>query len=232
MTGWFDNLAKGSAQRKDNVRVGRSAAVSRRRLIASGTAVAATAWTAPILMASSAAAVGLSACLSGETYCSNGNLLTARCCPAGSTCVPTGGIDGTPSCENEVGGICKNSGTGSCRVNSVHCNGNANTPKTCNYCDERPICGGEGAVCTTDSDCAQSPTTGFLQTCSSVNSTDGTTKFCRHRCVSSTGCASGQYCDSTGFCAAHCTADSDCMAPGTCQNPGTADSICLYSAQA
>jgi hypothetical protein len=229
MAGWFDSYAKNSAQRSDSVKVGRTAQVSRRRLIVGGSAAVGAAWTAPILMASSAAAVGASACSSPNTFCTNGNPATAECCPSGSTCNPTGGIGGVPSCENEVGGLCHNSGTGSCRVNSVHCNGNANSPKTCNYCVKSPICGGEGAVCTTDADCANEPGLNppFLQTCSSANTPAGSTaKFCRRQCTSNAGCNNGQFCDTTThFCVASCTKDSDCMSPGACVN-----SICLYTA--
>lgn len=235
MAGWFDSYAKKSAERTESVHVGRTSGISRRRLIVGGSAAVGAAWTAPILMASSAAAVGQSACAPTDTYCTNGNVSTAICCPSGVTCNPTGGILGSPSCENEVGGICHNSGTGNCRVLTVHCNGNANTPKTCNYCIQAPICGGEGAVCSTDADCAQVPgaTPPFHQTCSPDNTPAlSTAKFCRRLCTSDAGCSAGQFCDTgTGFCAAHCTKDSDCMSPGSClTNTTYPDGICLYTA--
>ena len=99
MAGWFDNAAKRSAQRAGtDIHVGRHAQISRRRLIVGGSAAAATAWTAPMLMASSAAAVGASACPAGTFICGT-DPATAVCCPNGQTCNPTGGLGGTPSCH-------------------------------------------------------------------------------------------------------------------------------------
>src|SRR4029079_19126919 len=140
MAGWFENVAKRSAQRVGtNVHIGRHAQISRRRMIVGGSAAAATAWTAPMLMASSAAAVTASACPAGRLVCGP-DPATSGCCPNGQPCNPTGGLGGTPSCTNEIGGICGNSGNGLCRV--VHCNGNANVPRGCNGCSQQPICGG------------------------------------------------------------------------------------------
>src|SRR4051812_1093754 len=101
MAGWFDSFAKKSAQRTVNAHVGRTSQISRRRLIVGGSAAVGAAWTAPILMASSAAAVGASTCTATETYCGS-DPATARCCPATSACDPTGGVNGAPSCQGEV----------------------------------------------------------------------------------------------------------------------------------
>src|SRR3954452_14717322 len=233
MAGWFDNAAKRSAQRAGTdihrIHVGRPAQMSRRRMIGGGSAAAATAWTAPMLMASSAAAVGASACPAGTFVCGT-DPATSLCCPNGQRCDPTGGLGGTPSCQNEIGGTCGNAGSGVCRA--VHCNGNANQPDGCNGCSQQPICGGEGAVCHTNADCAQAP--GINLVCSPANSTSGTTSYCRRTCTSDAGCSNSlgrvQFCDtSTGLCAKHCNADNDCQPSGNCQNPGQPNSICLYS---
>src|SRR3954451_6373492 len=142
MAGWFDNAAKRSAQRaRTDIHIGRRAQISRRRLVVGGSAAAATAWTAPMLMASSAAAVGASACPAGTFVCGTAPA-TGVCCPNGQRCDPTGGLGGTPSCQNELGGTCGNAGSGVCRA--VHCNGNENVPDQCNGCSDSNICGGEG----------------------------------------------------------------------------------------
>ena len=236
MAGWFDNAAKRSAQRAGtNIHIGRHAQISRRRMIVGGSAAAATAWTAPMLMASSAAAVTASACPAGSFVCGP-DPATSVCCPNGQTCNPTGGLGGTPSCQNEIGGVCGNQGSGLCRV--VHCNGNANVPNQCNDCSQSNICGGEGAVCFTNADCAQAP--GITLVCSPANSTSGTTSYCRRTCTSDAGCSNAplrvQFCDtSTGFCAQHCARDNQCQPSGNCVNPHPAgspppdNSICFYS---
>ena len=230
MAGWFENVAKRSARRAGtDIHVGRRAQISRRRLVVGGSAAAATAWTAPMLMASSAAAVTASACPAGTFVCGT-DPATGVCCPIGQPCDPTGGLGGTPSCRNELGGICGNAGSGVCRA--VHCNGNENVPDQCNGCSDSNICGGEGAVCHSNADCAQAP--GITLVCSPANSTSGTTSYCRRTCTSDAGCSNApgrvQFCDtSTGFCAKHCTANNDCQPSGNCQNPGQPNSICFYS---
>lgn len=249
MARWFDDYAKKAAERNASVRVGRTTEISRRRLIVGGSAAVGAAWTAPMLMASSAAATGLSACPPAQICGSN-------CCPTGVVCDPTGGINGTPGCVGEVGGTCGNSGTGKggCRLQTVHCNGNAHQHDECNYCKDQPVCGGEGAVCSASTDCAQLTTAGFFQDCSNADAypTTSTVKYCRLKCsvgtvgdaycqTEGTAGATNRFCKSEsglayGYCAAHCTTDNQCMPTGHCVNPysgtGTDTSYCAYTAQA
>jgi len=235
MAGWFDSYAKKSAQRTESVHIGRTSGISRRRVIVGGTAAVGAAWTAPILMASPAAALGRSACPSPGTYCTNGDPASAACCAPGSACDLTGGVGGLPGCVGQVGGPCGNSGNGRGGCNLAHCNGNDNTPDECQACADQPICGGESALCNPalgNAQCAQEPSIGFLQTCSNANNNGSTLYYCRHQCTADSGCAVGQFCDSnTHFCAKHCTKDNQCMSPGLCVTDTTyPNGICVYTA--
>src|SRR3954468_15974578 len=95
MADWFDRYAKKSAQRGNSAQVGGTNSISRRRLIVGGSSAVATAWTAPMLMSSPAyAAVGQSACSTGQTFCGTTSTGIPVCCDAGNACDPTGGPGG------------------------------------------------------------------------------------------------------------------------------------------
>ena len=211
MSGWFDSYAKRSAQRapasaSHNGRTG----LTRRQVIVRGSVVAAAAWTAPTLLASSAAAVGQSTCKSGETYCTNGSVSTGLCCPANYTCYPSANA-GQPYCAppDVLGGTCSNSGEGVCSDGSKCNSGAANGGKSCNYCTYAHTCGGEGSQCNQNSDCFGSGT-GF-STCSPNNAKTSGSKFCRRICTNNAGCntGAGQQCYQ-GLCSLTCQTDKDC----------------------
>lgn len=209
--GWFDDLAKRSAQRASSAEPG--SGLSRREVLARGAVVAGVAWTAPMLMATQAAAQGLSACPTGQLCGDAGNQI---CCPNSTdTCNI---IDGTPTCTpvGEAGGSCGNMGQGVCNQ-PYKCNGNTNQ---CNNCAEPNICGGEGAECCAESECF---TEGGL-TCVQQTGGDGVqaTGFCRRPCTTDANCNTGQVCNG-GFCAEDCSTDSDCTGAAICR-----DSVCTY----
>ena len=114
----------------------------------------------------------------------------------------------------------------------VHCNGNANVPDQCNGCSQSNICGGEGAVCSTNADCAQAP--GITLVCSPANSTSGTTSYCRRTCTSDAGCSNTAVAGPVlrhidGLLRKALRSNNECQPSGNCQNPGQPNSICFYS---
>ena len=247
MAGWFDSYARKSAERTENVRIGRTSGVSRRRFVVGGSAAVATAWTAPMLLSSPAyAGVGASACPPNSVFCgTDASGTTAVCCAPGDQCFPTSGNGGGAACQNELGGPCSNEGQGTCNA-PYHCNSaaNHNAINQCNGCGRQNKCGGEGATCGDNSQCEDLNIDPAVQgsVCSDANRTT-TFKYCRKTCSSNGDCNvnAGQFCDQvTHLCALHCTAAN---ASQVCQNPGTCGtgaidtakptdhSICMYTAQ-
>lgn len=186
----FDDRAKAAAERSPGV-----AGLSRRQLIQRGALVVGTAWTAPMLLSATPAWAGASICTSAlpiYSTCANG---TKLCCPTGQACVVN--LQGNYVCDVPVGGICTNNGNGQCDGGYSRCN-HLHNPSICGgpgaYCDfnnnavcigSSPCfpavgvtgarCGGEGAPCTTTSDCASGSTgTGVDLTCRNIVNGKGT----------------------------------------------------------
>lgn len=210
MAGWFDEHAMKSARAS-------TAGVSRRRVLVGGSAVAAT-WTAPMLMASSAAAAGLSACTGFIVTCPNN--APSICCPI-STDVCGPDANGTLGCRaaGSGGGSCGNSGQGIC-TGAFKCNGNSDQ---CNSCTTPNRCGGEGAQC-----CVAKPDVagcfGNDLVCTAQG--DSGAAFCRKTCSATKPCATGQICDG-GVCAETCTASSQCLGRATCTGTAANPGVCL-----
>ena len=208
MTGWFDGFARRTAQRAGNAHVSRPGQVSRRRVIAGGSAAVATAWTAPMLMASSAAAVGVSACdATNPLFCPGATIAQSVCCPPNTTCTVVNGQAGCAA-VGEPGGNCGNQGVGICRA-GFKCNGNLGQ---CNSCSAPNICGGEGAECCPTGETAQCFGDGLV--CDEQLNTGNF--FCRKQCTSNAGCTALQVCAPGGFCAEPCRTSSTCAQGSAC----------------
>lgn len=183
MGNWFDSLAKRSARAADTAGSEAAVAegLTRRQVLARGAVVTGIAWTTPMLMSVRPAfAVGASQCPNNTTPsdCPDGSFL---CCPSDGdeTCLVD--EDGENVCDIPPGGVCGNQGEGQCNGGLSRCNqpgGNpAQNPSICggpgtvcgdgsicsptspcsdglanSFGDER--CGGQGAPCTSDTDCA------------------------------------------------------------------------------
>ncbi len=229
MSGWFDKHAKRSATSLPPSAAG-SVGPSRRRVILGGSAAVATAWTAPMLMASSAAAVGLSACPATRIkVCTDG---TQVCCPnATDTCTinsvgqPVCAAPGTP------GGFCGDCGNGTC-PQGYKCNGN---DQQNNGAEASNVCGGEGAQC-----CPRNQAFGgcfgeHLTCVGVVGGDQAITGFCRKSCTSAADCRttgvtpgsprcpqvpSAQTCSTnttgTRYCGKACTTDAGCTGSQIC----------------
>lgn len=231
MAGWFDTHAKKSATTTKMDLVA-SGGVSRRRVMIGGSAtVAATAaaWTAPTLMASAAAATGLSVCPADRIkQCTDGS---STCCPnATDTCTIVGGQQ-VCSAVTQPGGTCSNCGNGQC-AGAYKCSGNEIQD---NNAERTNICGGEGAQC-----CPGKPAVagcfGDNLTCVQQEAGAG---FCRKSCTDAgdcrtdgvtpgnprcTGSNPGPQVCSAGYCAKTCTRDADCNAGAACNSAG----VCNY----
>jgi hypothetical protein len=152
---WFDDAAKRAAGGSGTER---SRRVTRRGALKRGAVIGTAAWTAPLILSSTAHAAGISQCTT--VVC--GTAPNQVCCPAGDPCtnntccatlVCSGMCCPDPGqatacnngiCPGELGGLCKNQGAGAsgCRVNSTKCNNQ--TPN---------ICGGPGSKCVSNADC-------------------------------------------------------------------------------
>lgn len=209
VAGWFDDLAKRSARRADQpAQPGGS--LSRREVLGRSAVVAGVAWTAPMLMATRAAAASVSVCTT--FVCTNTSNTAQICCPNASDTCQTDPLTGAPVCipVGQGGGSCGNLGQGICAA-PFKCNGNDNQ---CNDCARPNICGGEGAQC-----CNQAECFGDF-TCTAQPTAEGGASFCRKPC--SAGCNAGQECDGD-FCAETCTRNADCLGTAFC-----AGGFCTY----
>ena len=235
MAGWFDKHAKKSAERAQ-ITSASAPGISRRRVLVGGTTAVAAAWTAPVLMASSAAAAGLSVCPADRiTACDDGS---QTCCPnATDTCVIVNGQQ-TCNAPTEPGGFCGNCGNGQCK-DGYKCNGN---DVQSNNAQQTNLCGGEGAQC-----CTSKPNVAACFSdklvCTPTGGPAGTA-FCRKPCNSAADCRTAgavlgnencpqvpgaQIC-SQGFCAKTCTKDGDCNGTATCAAPaGGGAKVCGYN---
>ena len=237
MAGWFDKYAKKSAAQAisgDRVTGG----ISRRRVLVGGSVAVASAWTAPVLLASSAAAT---------VSCPAPNVLTTcvdasqKCCPPPVDRDPyTCGSATDTNCipPRELGGTCGNQGQGVGGCNNgaqIKCNSMSNG-KGCNYCRTPHVCGGEGAECGTNADCFGGGTTAI---CTDVGAKTAGEKFCRRLCTAPGGCGNTQnysggkqeICDTnTGYCAFPCSNDNQCdNAAGRCESTGAdPQKFCQY----
>ena len=177
MAGWFDKHAKASAAAAQA-----ETGLSRRQLIQGGAVVAGAAWVAPSLLTATPAWAGASICTSSSpVYSLCPDNLTYLCCPTGQECLLN--TRGQQVCDVPVGGVCSNSGNGQCDGGFSRCN-HLSAVSICGgpgaYCDflnnavciptspcypavgtTNARCGGPGAPCTSDSDCA-SGSTGHL----------------------------------------------------------------------
>lgn len=201
VAGWFDSLAKRSARRASEP-AEQASGLSRREVIGRGALVAGVAWTAPMLMATQAAAVGASVCPLDQQCQGTNNF---ECCAPDDICNVLD--DGTAVCSapGEGGGSCGNMGQGICDA-PFKCNGNSNQ---CNNCADPNICGGEGAQCCSQEECFGD----FV--CTSQDAAAGGASFCRQECVSNGDCNTGQVC-TNGLCAEPCTANSQCLGTAIC----------------
>ena len=173
----FDDRAKAAAERNPT-----ASGLSRRQLVQRGALVVGTAWTAPMLLTATPAWAGASICTGTDVYstCGNG---TKVCCPSGTACVLKFGTVSTYVCDTPIGGVCNNNGNGQCDGGYSRCNhlGISTCGGPGAYCDfsnnsvcvstspcyPQPIngvpvsgarCGGTGAPCTTNSECATGST--------------------------------------------------------------------------
>ena len=159
MTGWFDAAAKRSARSavasESSAESDGAGNMSRRKVLVGGAAVAGLAWTAPVLMATTAYADGVSTCPPAN-LCPSGTPVAGQVCCGGA--VGTGSSDytcsgsiGSYTCipPGEPGGNCTNSGGGvsGCISNDIHCNNDK----------VKNICGGYGAICTITANPACAP---------------------------------------------------------------------------
>jgi len=205
MASWFDAYAKRSARRAAHVDEVGDAGLSRRRLLVGGTAAVTAAWAAPVLLASSAAAVGQSTCPSPNVYCPGSTFAGSKCCLPfpDENCVQSTTGDAVCAPPTTGGGFCGNFGQGICRT-GYKCNGNSGQ---CNQCAQPNVCGGEGAQC-----CSNKPDVagcaGSGLTCVAQAGTPGAA-FCRKTCTTGDQCTPSQGCNG-GFCADPCTRSSDC----------------------
>lgn len=177
MTGWFDAAAKRSARSavasESSAESDGAANMSRRKVLVGGAAVAGLAWTAPVLMATTAYADGISTCPT-DRICPPGT--GQLCCPGvigtGSDQYTCSSVNGTYTCipAGDLGGNCTNSGQGTSGCNQP----NTTNPIHCNGVRAKNICGGVGAIC----DPSASPACAAGLTCQ--NSTDDPLHyFCR-----------------------------------------------------
>ena len=168
-TSWFDQLAKRSARSAPPAATADCvvAGPTRRQVLARGAVVAGAAWTAPMLMGVQPAYAGASQCPPPSIFsvCPGGSFL---CCPAGSQCFES--PPGTFICDVPLGATCDNQGNGQCNGGASRCNqpGGQN-PSICGgpgaNCLDGSVCvptspcfggrcGGLGAPCTSDANCA------------------------------------------------------------------------------
>jgi hypothetical protein len=218
-----------------------SGGVSRRRVMIGGSAtVAATAaaWTAPSLMASAAAAVGLSACPPDQIkVCTDGS---QTCCPGVLDTCNIVNNEQVCSPPTEPGGFCGNCGNGSCKE-GYKCNGNDTQS---NNAEATNLCGGEGAQCCPGNEDVAGC---FADNLTCVSTTEAGTGFCRKECSTAADCrtdgvtAGNENCPqipgaqtcadygSANYCAKTCSKDSDCNAGTGCATPpGGGPKVCLY----
>jgi len=142
----FDSYAKRNARAAASP-AGAGTGLTRRQALVGGALVTGAAWTAPALLASTPAWAAAS-CPGGAVRCGTAQ----ACCPAPVNGNPYTCPTATNVCTapGEIGGACTNNGAGTsgCRQSSsssIHCN---NAPVN--------ICGGVGAQCDVNDDCAKS----------------------------------------------------------------------------
>lgn len=148
MGNWFDERAKSSARRistEPSVVPPESDAasgLSRRDVLKRGGIVAGVAWTAPMLLSVTPAAASVSSCPDQRPPCDG------VCCVPEDNCVLQD--DGSFDCVEPggLGGNCKNQGSG-----TSGCTQDANSSIHCNNMTPN-ICGGPGAQCEFDFECA------------------------------------------------------------------------------
>lgn len=174
---WFDGLAKRSARSASVTTPEPSQGMTRRQVITRGAVVTGAAWTAPMLLGVRPAFAGASTCTAAAPVYSVCPDNTFKCCPTGKTCV----VDvktGTNVCDVPAGGICFNQGQGQCNGGASRCNQpKAQNPSICGgpgtVCGDGSVCsptspcsvgltnsngddrcGGQGAPCASNADCA------------------------------------------------------------------------------
>lgn len=198
MPGWFDTYAKRTARAASKPPLG----VSRRRVIAGGSAAVGLAWAAPLLTSAPAYAYGVSGCASNQICGNPGPNELQYCCPgvvSGTSPVPThdcrveGGLN-TCYPKTGNGAFCGNQGNGQCNnTTKANCNSN-NAGCNCGPGYAAPTyfphtCGGYGATCKADVECAS----GYI--CTNLNTTGPNQGgVCAQSCSSSSSCPTNFTC--------------------------------------
>lgn len=153
MGNWFDERAKSSARHSSNdpdfvgVQPVAGDGLSRRDVLKRGGIVAGVAWTAPMLLSVTPAAAAVTMCPDQRPPCDG------VCCVPEDNCVQQD--DGSFDCipPGGLGGDCKNNGQGVSGCDQTEQDNGSITNIHCNGADDN-ICGGPGAQCDFDYECA------------------------------------------------------------------------------